>query len=75
MKLINSKDCNDKWNEGKMTDKKERCEDCKFWETNDNPSHFLGSCKAPAPVAGKSGPARWPMTHKDEWCGEFKKIK
>jgi hypothetical protein len=56
-----------------MSDKKEKCEFCYFWETNDNPDHYLGACKVSAPIAGKQGPNRWPITHKDEWCGQFKK--
>ena len=56
-----------------MTERKEKCEDCCFWETNSNPMQHLGTCKASAPAAGVSGPARWATTQKDEWCGEFKK--
>ena len=54
---------------------KETCESCKFWETNDNPDHYLGSCKVSAPAAGVKQQSRWATTQKDEWCGEHQKRK
>ena len=54
------------------------CKKCRFWfeEVNSNGQSLnLGQCRkyAPKPVVGQTNTTvRWPITSKDQGCGEFK---
>jgi len=64
-----------------------KCEDCKFWrkfgmdkdgECHRNaplPSRFSSSSQKDEQQRNDSviSGTRWPMTHYNQWCGEFKK--
>lgn len=40
------------------------CENCAFWEDEDEPG-LKGTCRKAAPKMG------WPLTKSRDWCGEF----
>lgn len=48
-----------------------RCDKCQYWHANDG--QMLGYCRlnAPIPDNGNYGSSIWPMTHADDWCGQF----
>jgi len=55
-----------------------RCADCKFWEMDMSERNF-GVCKANAPSPSVMKTEEndeyklvWPLTGKDDWCGQFK---
>lgn len=48
------------------------CETCPFWqqlEPNDGLADGAGLCRVHAPSHSQS-PVRWPMSNKNDWCGE-----
>ena len=51
------------------------CENCRFWQSSK--SSRRGDCRRYAPrpgtQVGTQGPARWPRTNHDDWCGEFER--
>jgi len=64
------------------TPAEEFCHGCRFWN-RDDPEVFSGDCRRHAPrLSGMAAPhgnsihqdpraAMWPMTMRDDWCGEF----
>jgi hypothetical protein len=55
-----------------------RCDECKWWEPDADPS--TGQCRVSAPVAGggTGGTAAvdlWPKVTAGAWCGEFARVK
>lgn len=58
--------------------KETNCEDCKFWQVENNLTS-TGSCHRYAPRPAVSHPiagpesmdAVWPRTKNEEWCGEW----
>ena len=53
---------------------KKRCELCSFWKDFDA-KRETGECLRNAPLpnipAPKDTTTAWPVTHKDQWCGQF----
>ena len=53
----------------------QECSTCKFWTGRGIYNSLPGDCKRNAPVAGKhphTGElAVWPLTHGDDWCGQY----
>jgi hypothetical protein len=44
------------------------CSNCRFWLSG-LPSHWYGECHRHTPQFDLS--ARWPITSKVDWCGEY----
>ena len=49
-----------------MTDK---CIECKFWLHRRTTN--VGECRRYAPRKGGAGVFDWPVTRREDWCGEF----
>lgn len=51
----------------------QKCEFCRFWKKFGKPKD--GECHRSAPLPSTQGNDKtlWPMTHIDQWCGEFQK--
>ena len=55
------------------------CNNCNYWEENDNGENPLGDCHRYAlrpkwsdlDEIGDKIRAEWPQTDPDDWCGEF----
>lgn len=54
---------------------KPKCEDCYFWFCkNVDEFAYWGQCRRNPPTSGVSSvghPPTWPVTHLEDWCGEF----
>jgi hypothetical protein len=52
------------------------CKDCCFWEKYDleeqpHETPDFGECRRYPPTATSDDQQLWPVTHEDDWCGEF----
>lgn len=48
------------------------CEDCLYWQiTSGRDGVAWGECRRYAPRPAEKGPASWPLTSDEAWCGEF----
>lgn len=48
-----------------------RCDECKFFHLY-YASENNGECRCHAPMVRQENPfARWPITARDQWCGEY----
>ena len=53
------------------TERTERCELCRSWQTDNNADTITGTCHRHAPRPAKKLKLHWPRTDADEWCSEF----
>lgn len=60
-----------------MAERFDTCMFCAFWNRNKTPTDAFGQCRRHAPLAVKktgdrlSTAKRWPVTHEEDWCGDF----
>lgn len=67
-----------------MSERKERCETCRFWDQEEVEDKFYGVCRRGHPVIARGSvvqdspgdpvdafDAFWPHTRKFDWCGEW----
>lgn len=56
----------------RTTPLRDDCGSCRFWILDQDE---FGSCRRRAPVPGiRSVPViLWPVTHKQQWCGEWER--
>lgn len=48
-----------------------RCDECRFFRMREHAVN-QGECRRHAPVVRQENPfARWPITDRDRWCGEY----
>ena len=45
------------------------CGNCRYWVESSSP--YGGQCRRYPPPAVVTHTAKWPITRRDEWCGEF----
>ena len=50
------------------------CRFCDFWEPNDDPDKYGGHCHRYPPEFVSIPLKAFPRTHKNDWCGEWKKF-
>ena len=51
--------------------KKPKCQDCRYWEEEEDSGGNEGDCRKYAPMQGGFKPWRWSVTKAVDWCGEF----
>ena len=57
--------------------RKDTCISCEFWKQDDE-IHNQGECRVRSPVclviveANSTVETHWPVTDRNDWCGEFK---
>jgi hypothetical protein len=53
--------------------KKEKCQDCRYWEQLDSDAREEGECRRYAPRGAGGGLAAytWNKTKAADWCGDF----
>ena len=53
--------------------KEKKCQDCRYWEKEDDRSGMEGECRRYAPRGTGGGLATylWNKTKETDWCGDF----
>ncbi len=64
-----------------MSERRERCETCRFWDSPHVDQQEDGLCRRHAPRCFPRKEEsetlrypRWPLTLNDEWCGEWQPL-
>lgn len=52
-----------------------KCTNCRFWEPESQGYGESRSCRRRPPITNiTTGKGKWPETHPDDWCGDFKRL-